>query len=286
MMGLRSSGPAFAILLLCVLPLQASAPVATGTWQQGSVLSTVRTGATATLMPDGRVLIVGGKDGNGIALATAEVFKLDGTTAPVPSMLTPRYGHSALLLNNGSVLVAGGHTTGGAVVNTAELFDPIANTWRPAENAMVDSRAEFTLSQLLDGSVLVVGGDNGSGPISSVEQFIPLTGAFQYAGSLNAARKAHAAAVLNDGRVLIVGGSAVAPDAQKSLSPRQRFTIQIQSPSARAPRSTSGVLLIRRPRSLIARFCWLAETTAAPTSPRWRSMIRLRILSRFPPHRF
>jgi hypothetical protein len=179
------------------------------------MLSTARTGATATLMADGRILIVGGKDGNGNALASADALNPDGTTAPAPSMLTPRYGHSALLLNNGSVLVAGGHTTGGAVVNTAELFDPIANTWRFAQNTMVDSRAEFTLSQLLDGSVLVAGGDNGSGPISSVEQFFPLTGAFQYAGSLNAARKAHAAAVLKDGRVLIAGGSAVAPDGTK-----------------------------------------------------------------------
>jgi hypothetical protein len=141
---------------------------------------------------------------------------LDGTITPVPSMLTQRYGHSAVLLRDGNVLVAGGHTSGGGVVNTAELFDPAANTWRWASNTMTDARADFTLSQLLDGNVLVAGGDNGSGPISGVETFDLLTKTFKYAGYLNKARKAHAASVLKDGRVLITGGSGFRPRAAPS----------------------------------------------------------------------
>src|ERR1700747_1425689 len=112
MMGLRCFGPAFA-LLLSLLPQQAYTSVPTGTWQQGSALSAARTGATATLLSDGRVLIVGGKDANGTALATVEALNPSGTVVPLPAMLTPRYGHSAVLLNNGSVLVAGGYTIGG-----------------------------------------------------------------------------------------------------------------------------------------------------------------------------
>ncbi len=215
-MRLRRCAPAFAILLLCVLHLQApSQSIPTNTWQQGGVLSTARTGATATLMADGRILIVGGKDGSGTALATAEVFNPDGTTAPVLSMLIPRCGHSAILLYDGSVLVAGGHTSGSGVVNSAELFDPVANTWRLLPNTMADSRADFTLSQLIDGNVLVVGGDNGSGPVSSVEKFDFVTGVFKYESSLITARTAHAASVLKDGRVFVTGGSAVAPDGSR-----------------------------------------------------------------------
>jgi len=212
-MRVSRCAPAIAILLLCVLSLGASIPaVPTNTWQQGGALSTARTGATATLMADGRILIVGGKDGNGNALETAEVLNPDGTIAPVPSMLTPRYGHSAILLHDGNVLVAGGHTSGGGVVNSAELFDPVANTWRWASNTMADPRADFALSQLIDGNILVAGGDNGSGPLSGVEKFDLLTEAFKYIGHLNTARKAHAASVLKDGRVLITGGSAVAQE--------------------------------------------------------------------------
>ncbi len=215
-MRLRRCAPAFTILLLCVLHLQASPQnVPSDTWQRGGVLSTARTGATATLMADGRILIVGGKDGNGNALATAEVFNPDGTTAPVLSMSVPRYGHSAMLLYDGSVLVAGGHTSGSGVVNSAELFDPVANTWRLLPNTMADSRADFTLSQLIDGNVLAVGGDNGSGPVSSVEKLDLLTGVFQYQSSLITGRTAHTASVLKDGRVLVVGGSAVAPDGSR-----------------------------------------------------------------------
>src|SRR5437868_2524444 len=213
MMGLRRCAALIAILLPGLLPLQASVPtIPSNTWQQGAALSSARSGATATLMADGRILIVGGKDSNGNALETAEVINPDGTITPVPSMLTLRYGHSAILLNDGNVLVAGGHTSGGGVVNTAELFDPAANTWRWASNTMTDARADFTLSQLLDGTVLVAGGENGSGPLSGVETFDLLTKTFQYAGYLNKARRAHAASVLKDGRVLITGGSAVAQD--------------------------------------------------------------------------
>jgi hypothetical protein len=211
MMGLRCA--ALAILLSGALPLQASIPtIPSNTWQQGAALSSARTGATATLMADGRVLIVGGEDSNGNALETAEVLNPDGTITSIPSMLTQRYGHSAVLLRDGNVLVAGGHTSGGGVVNTAELFDPGANTWRWASNTMTDARADFTLSQLLDGNVLVAGGDNGSGPISGVETFDLLTKTFKYAGYLDKARKAHAASVLKDGRVLITGGSTLAQD--------------------------------------------------------------------------
>src|SRR5258708_29609400 len=199
MMGLRRCAALFAILLPAALPLQASIPtIPSNTWQQGAALSSARTGATATLMADGRILIVGGKDGNGNALETAEVLNPDGTITPVPSMLTQRYGHSAILLNDGTVLVAGGHTSGGGVVNSAELFDPVANTWHWAANTMGDPRADSTLSQLIDGNILGAGGDTGSGPISGVEKFHLLTKTFQYAGYLNKARKAHAASVLKD----------------------------------------------------------------------------------------
>ena len=57
MSAIRRLIPALAVILLCVLFLKASIPqVPTGTWESGNPLSVARTGASATLMPDGRVL--------------------------------------------------------------------------------------------------------------------------------------------------------------------------------------------------------------------------------------
>ncbi|WP_263418906.1 MBG domain-containing protein [Terriglobus albidus] len=201
------------LFLLCVLNLKAAADqIPSGTWRAGAVLSTPRTGATATLMNDGRVLIVGGKDGSGNALATADVLQTDGTIVTTPPMLTARYGHSAILLQDGRVFVAGGYASGGAVLNSAELFDPNTNTWVPVPSSMVEPRAQFTLSQLKGGDLLLVGGVRETGPTSSIERFISATGTFQYQTYLTTARKSHSASVLHDGRVLISGGSSVAND--------------------------------------------------------------------------
>jgi hypothetical protein len=161
------------------------------------------------LLPDGRVLIAGGKDAAGNALASADLFNADGSVSAAPPMAHPRYGHSAIFLMDGYVLVAGGHTTGGGVTNTAELFDPLSNTWQTLPGTMTDARADFTMSQLQDGDVLVVAGDNGTSPVSSFEKFSLTANTFQYVGTLASARKAHAAAALNDGRVIIAGGSGL-----------------------------------------------------------------------------
>ncbi|HEU4394551.1 MAG TPA: kelch repeat-containing protein, partial [Planctomycetota bacterium] len=77
--------------------------------------------------------------------------------------------------------------------------------------AMLAGRAHHTASALLDGSVLLAGGQEYDGtPMSSCEAWSPETEAFEAAGPLGAARRLHAAAVLPDGRVLVCGGFGAA----------------------------------------------------------------------------
>ena len=215
MMGLRSR----VLLCVCVLlwvvfPAVASNfPVPSGTWQQGGSLSTPRSFATATLLPDGRVVIAGGQDANGNVLATVEIFQPDGTVSSGPPMGTPRYGHSAVLLGNGHLLVAGGHTTGGAVLKTAEIFDPSSNTWTSISSLMTDARADFTMSALSSGDALVIGGNNGSGPVGSIDRFSVSAGTFSPQAALSVPRKLHAASVLRDGRIVVTGGIGVGQGA-------------------------------------------------------------------------
>src|SRR5437879_4951625 len=81
----------------------------------------VREVHTATLLPNGNVLVVG----DWALSARAELYNpATGTWAPTSSMRTGRYSHTATLLSNGKVLVTGGDVAGGQPTQTAELYDP------------------------------------------------------------------------------------------------------------------------------------------------------------------
>jgi hypothetical protein len=84
----------------------------------------VRYSASAILLPDGRVLIVGGVGSNAQSLGTAEAYDpTTGRFSPAGSMAKIRNGHTATLLADGSVLVTGGVNDAGAL--------SAAERWRP-----------------------------------------------------------------------------------------------------------------------------------------------------------
>ncbi len=90
-------------------------------------MTTARADHTATLLPNGKVLIAGGEGDGFQALASAELYDPSTRTfAPTGSMITPRYAHSATLLADGRVLIAGGtqDVNRGTSVFTAEIYDP------------------------------------------------------------------------------------------------------------------------------------------------------------------
>ena len=128
---------------------------------------------TATLLPDGRVLLTGG-----LRDATAEVY--DPVTAsftPSGSMLVPRALHSATLLPQGIVLIAGGDRFGDTPTDgataTAEVYDPQKGSFiRTAD--LAQARFWHTATLLPDLRVLLVGGaDSSDGlritPLNSAE---------------------------------------------------------------------------------------------------------------------
>jgi uncharacterized repeat protein (TIGR01451 family) len=94
----------------------------------------------------------------------------------------------------------------GAVSRSGEVYDPATNSWSVV-GRMVQSRFGHTASLLLDGRVLIAGGQNSGGVTASLEIFDPASNVFTPVGMLSAPRTNHAAAVLHDGRVLIAGGS-------------------------------------------------------------------------------
>src|SRR5262245_49436212 len=172
------------LLLISVVSIATIPTTQVGTWQPIGSMATARSGATAVLLNDQRILIAGGNDPNG-ALGTAEFFNPDGSFSAAPPMLTARTGHSATVLKDGSVLVAGGVTAGGGATNSAEIYDPTGNSWVAVAGGMSEARTGATATLLNDGRVLIAGGQNGGAPSQTVEIYNPISGIFTFAGMLS-----------------------------------------------------------------------------------------------------
>ncbi|HSK71751.1 MAG TPA: kelch repeat-containing protein [Pyrinomonadaceae bacterium] len=172
-------------------------------------MSVARSGHSATLLPGGKILIAGGY--NGDYLDSAEIYDpKTGKFTPTGKMTLARSGQTAVLLDNGKVLLAGGVGTGWTFLADAELYDPSTGTFTKTGN-MLAARESHTATLLKDGRVLITGGHRGRRAAitiySSAEIYNPASGTFIAAPDLTVKRHKHDALLLNDGRVLIVGGS-------------------------------------------------------------------------------
>ena len=105
-------------------------------------MTAARADHTATLLPDGTVLVTGGLGTTAAYLASPEVFDpTAGTFAPSKgSMGTAQARHTATLLSDGTVLVIGGMNTTETLAS-AEFFDPSTGTFTPAKGNMTSPRA-------------------------------------------------------------------------------------------------------------------------------------------------
>jgi RHS repeat-associated protein len=138
-----------------------------------NALSIPRWDHTATMLADGKIMIIGGRNNSGY-LASVELFDpATETFTPLTAvMTTPRAGHSSTLLPDGRALILGGQNDTG-MLSTAEVFDPALAGFNSTTPGLITPRANHTATLLYFGEVLVTGGENGTGILNTVELYGP-----------------------------------------------------------------------------------------------------------------
>ncbi len=180
---------------------------ATDQWQStyGTMIEP-RANHTATLLPNNRILVTGGKSSSG-SLDSVEIYDVDTDTwSPAAPLNNPRHSHTAtrMLNTNQEILVVGGYV-GTSVLNTFEVYDPINDTWTGGD--MDHARADHTATLILNGQVLVCGGYDGSQNLTSCQLFTPGINTWTNISNLSTGRRLHTATLMPDNRVLVAGGN-------------------------------------------------------------------------------
>ena len=193
-----------------------SYPEPMGDWQTQAAMSAGRSNHGASLLENGQVLVVGGTNAADQAIASAELYDPETARWETTESLSVarRSGFTTTRLNSGKVLVTGGFIGNGDSSDggtaSVEVYDPASGNWTTL-SAMSEARVMHQATLLVDGRVLVCGGQQWDGGeqmgSSSAELYDPATDSWSVVNSMNMSRYSHTATLLGDGRVLVAGGS-------------------------------------------------------------------------------
>lgn len=213
-------------------------------WVQARPMRTKRRNHTATLLPDGRILIVGGRSLASITEST-EIYDFTKDQWKGTGKTENKHDdHIALLLPDNKVLLV---MNPGQFRNThTEVWDIKTKKWSNAGALHIDRRY-FTATLLKNGQVLVAGGNSYSGDEHDpkfCEIWYPETNEWEKTFELKQPRNGHTATLLADGRILIVGGyyNEEYIDAVEILDPEQK-TSKIVAPLKQRRGMHSATLL-------------------------------------------
>ena len=186
----------------------------------------VRSSHTATPLSDTTVLFLGG----GVSACSAEIYTLRRRSRVIRDGSVCRIGHTATMLQDGTILIVGGTSSldlSAETLASAEIFSPIAGGFTPTGD-LANARFGHEATLLVDGTVLITGGytedaDGNRRATLSAELYDPHLGEFILAPDMNVPRVGHTTTLLEDGSVLLIGGTAERPSAEFYESSLKRF---------------------------------------------------------------
>jgi hypothetical protein len=186
-------------------PVNAARLFANAGMQNTGSLSAPRFQHTATMLPDGRVIAIGGRNSASEPTGTCEIYRQSsGTWVAAGNLANARSGHTATPLVGGRVLVTGGMGSAGAL-SSCEMF-----TSPPAElteaGLMLAGRQFHRATLLPNGHVLVSGGFGwGQSVVGTAEVYDPTLDQWRAAPGATP-RAGQSSTLLPSGTVLVTGG--------------------------------------------------------------------------------
>jgi Bacterial Ig-like domain len=191
----------------------------------------MRDGQSATLLPDGTWLLIGGREQGRPSNALRIWDPATGRTELLQAALDrPRAGHTATVLSDGRVLILGGVDAGGRVEGTAEILDRSARRFESVTTSFM-ARASHTTTLMTDGRLLIAGGVDEIGQVrSDAAIWDPASGRITELIHMNAARHGYTATLLVDGSVSIEGGSN--HQAERFHPESESFVVAASRPAA------------------------------------------------------
>lgn len=183
-----------------------------------SSMKAARYNHQVALLPDGRVLVMGGFDNwdNLVSQKSAEIFDpATGVFSSTSDLLQPRAFSASASLADGRVVIIGGWIAANVpILATSEFFDPATGKFTRAPGSMLEPRTQHAAVTLSDGRVAVIGGHDGRSMSQIIELFDPATGRFRTKGRIVAPRVNPRLVRLPGDKVLVIGGGAPSPEGE------------------------------------------------------------------------
>ncbi len=222
----------------------------TGKWTESGSANVARAAQTATMLPNGRLLLVSGVE------ATAPTAELYDSAAPFLGLggVNPltRQDATFTLLPSGKVLMAGGLNDSGQGSLTCSLYDPRSDSWSPT-GSMLSIRYLHSATLLPNGRVLVAYGSDPSGAYAATaEIYDPVTSAWAPTGAPLTHRILATATLLPSGQVLAAGGLLDSGDGAQCEFYDPATGVWSTAPSLDQPRSSGTATLLPSGKVLLA----------------------------------